>query len=283
VDIGIGLPIQIAGLVGPRLLQWAKRADALGFSSLGAIDRLVYDCFEPLTALTAAAAVTERARLITNILIAPLRMNAALFAKECATLDRISGGRLVLGLAVGGRQDDFQAGGSDFHRRGRFFDQQLSLMKRVWNGETAIGPAPARPGGPPIIIGGHSPAALHRVPRYDGWIAGRGGPARFAAGAQAANVAWAAAGRAGKPRLLGLCYYALGENAGETALNALAQYYSWLATDSAALAAEALTSVDALREGLNAYEAAGCDELLLLPCSTGLDQVELLAEALFSH
>ena len=115
MEIGIGLPAAIPGTEPGQLLQWARRAEARGFSSLGTIDRIVYPNYEPLIALAAAAAVTERIRLATTILIAPYRANGALVAKQAATLDRLSNGRLVLGAAVGGREDDYEASGVDFH------------------------------------------------------------------------------------------------------------------------------------------------------------------------
>src|SRR5437870_799360 len=104
--IGIGLPNTVPGTDGRLLLTWAQHADARAFSSLAVLDRYAYDSYEPLTTLAAAAAVTQRVRLATTIVIAPLR-NTALLAKTAAALDRLSGGRLVLGLAVGARADDY--------------------------------------------------------------------------------------------------------------------------------------------------------------------------------
>jgi alkanesulfonate monooxygenase SsuD/methylene tetrahydromethanopterin reductase-like flavin-dependent oxidoreductase (luciferase family) len=111
VEIGIGLPTTIPGTEGKTLLEWARRAEEAGFSTLGTIGRLVYPNYDDLIALAAAAAVTERIRLTTSILIAPLHANSALLAKQTASLDRLSGGRLVLAVGLGGRDDDYEASG----------------------------------------------------------------------------------------------------------------------------------------------------------------------------
>src|SRR5450755_317400 len=103
--VGVGLPSGIAGANSHFILDWAKRADTGPFSSLGVIDRLVYDSFEPLTTLAAVAAVTQRVKLATTIVIGPLH-NDALLAKVARSVDAFSQGRLVLGLAVGARQED---------------------------------------------------------------------------------------------------------------------------------------------------------------------------------
>src|SRR4051794_293003 len=125
MDVGIGLPNAVRTVDRAGIVDWARRAEAAGFSSLGTIDRIVYSNYESLIALAAAAAVTERIRLVTDILIAPLRSNTALLAKQAATIDSLSGGRLDLGLAVGGREDDYAVSGVDFHARGGIFDRQL--------------------------------------------------------------------------------------------------------------------------------------------------------------
>src|SRR3954447_9128932 len=122
MDVGIGLPNTVTTVDRAGIVDWARAAEAAGFSSLGTIDRIAYGNYEALIALAAAAAVTERIRLVTDILIAPLRSNTALLAKQTATIDHLAGGnRVVLGLAPGGRQDDYEISGVDFSKRGGGF------------------------------------------------------------------------------------------------------------------------------------------------------------------
>ena len=178
MKIGIGLPRIFPPGDDALILEWARRAEAASFSCIATLDRLVYPNHDPLMLLAAAAAATRRIRLMTSIVIAPLR-NAGVLAKQAATLDALSGGRLTLGLGVGNRQDDFRAAPASFHDRGRRFDEQLALMKRIWSGRPlsdgvgAVGPLPVQPGGPEILIGGRAPVALRRAARWaDGYLAG---------------------------------------------------------------------------------------------------------------
>src|SRR4051794_8495138 len=162
-EIGIGLPNTVRGTEGGDMRDWAMRAEAARFSTLGTIDRIVYANHEPLIALAYAAAVTERIGLLTSVLLAPLRSNTALLAKQAASVDVLSGGRLTLGLAVGGREDDFDVSGVDFSKRGAIFDKQLEQMRRPWK----IGPEPGE-GRPQILIGGRVDAAFRRAAEFDG-------------------------------------------------------------------------------------------------------------------
>jgi alkanesulfonate monooxygenase SsuD/methylene tetrahydromethanopterin reductase-like flavin-dependent oxidoreductase (luciferase family) len=285
VDVAIGLPSTIPGTERDQLLEFARRGEARGFSSLGTIDRIVYPNYEPLVALAAAAAVTERIRLATTILIAPYRANGALVAKQAASVDRLSNGRLVLGVAVGGRADDYEAAGVDFHTRGRLMDEMLDQWKRIWAGESfgtagAIGPE-TRPGGPPLIMGGTADAVFRRAAQHaDGWNGGGGTPDMFRAGKAKLNAAWQAAGRAGEPRTQALAYFALGDGAREAADRSLNHYYGWLGEYAGMIAASAATDAEAVRRAVQGFTDAGCGELFMLPCDPDPGQVDLLADAL---
>jgi alkanesulfonate monooxygenase SsuD/methylene tetrahydromethanopterin reductase-like flavin-dependent oxidoreductase (luciferase family) len=277
VDVGIGLPNAVRGVDRAGIVDWAQRAEAAGFSSLGTIDRIVYGNYESLIALAAAAAVTERIRLATDILIAPLRANTALLAKQAATLDNLAGGgRVVLGLAPGGRPDDYDVSDVDFHRRGRLFDAQLEQLGTLWDGDE-VGPA----GRPVVLVGGTSPAAYRRVAQFgDGWTSGGGGPDRFAGGREQAAAAWREAGRDGEPRTMALQYFSLGDRAEETAAANLGHYYAFAGDYASAIADSAAKTPKAVRDVLARYEQAGADEVILFPASADPAQVDLLAEAL---
>ena len=231
MKIGIGFPANIPGVEGQHLIEWAKKADAGPFSSLGLIDRLVYPNYESLIAFAAAAGATQRIRLTTSVLLAPLR-SATLLAKQAASLDALSGGRLTLGLGIGSREDDYQAVDVPFKRRGKIFDEQLATMQRIWSGERLSenvgpnGPAPAQAGGPEILIGGRAPAAIQRLATWgNGFISGGGGPQAANEGFRAAEKVWREAGRAGQPRLVGCTYIALGPDGLTRGGNYIRHYY----------------------------------------------------------
>ena len=281
MDVGIGLPNTVPGVDKAGIVDFARAAEDAGFSSLGTIDRIAYGNYESLVALAAAAAVTERIRLVTDILIAPLRSNTALFAKQAATIDHLSGGRLVLGLAPGGRPDDYELSNVEFGRRGRLFDRQLEDLASVWRGDGGVGPAPASDGRPGLLIGGRSEAAFRRVAQHaDGWTSGGGGVGPFLQGVEQARAAWQAAGREGEPRTVSLLYFSLGPRGAEQAQASLGAYYAFAGEYAEHIVAGTATDEAALREELEAYEEAGCDEVICFPASADPEQVDLLARAI---
>jgi alkanesulfonate monooxygenase SsuD/methylene tetrahydromethanopterin reductase-like flavin-dependent oxidoreductase (luciferase family) len=277
--VGIGLPSGIPGADGPLLLEWSRRADAGPFSSLAVIDRVPYDSYDPFVALAVAAAATQRVRLATTIAVAPLR-NTVLLAKTAASLDRLSGGRLVLGLAVGARTDDYDAAGVDHRTRGRRFAEQLAALRDLWE-DTTIGPRPAQAGGPPLLIGGLSDQTFARVARYAaGYVHGGGPPRAFVRAADKVRAAWSDAGRPGAPQLWAQGYYALGEDALAAGTAYMQDYYAFTGSFAAKIVAGLLTTPQALAQYLRGYADAGCDELVLFPAVADLTQLDRLADAL---
>ena len=277
--VGVGVPTSTPVRDRDLVLQWARQADAC-FSSVGVVDRLVYDCWDPLASLAACAAVTERVRLVTMILIGPIR-NIALLANQAASVDALSGGRLVLGLGLGARHDDYEAAGVDPRRRGSDLTRQLLDLRLRWE-EGSVGPQPAQPEGPTLLVGGAASAAIARAACYaDGYVHGGGPPRAFAGAAARVRAAWIDAGRPGVPELWGQAYFALGDAATVTrGADYLRDYYRFTGGFEERIVAGNLTTPPAVRDFVRAYEEEGCDELVLLPTVSQLDQLERLADVL---
>lgn len=279
MDIGIGLPNAVRGVGRRGIVEWSKRAEDAGFSSLGTLDRIAYPNFESVICLAAAAAVTERVRLVTDILISPLRANTALLAKQSATIDALSDGRLVLGLAVGGRPDDYGVSGVDFGTRGRTFDHQLRELNELWAGDV-VGPDPANGRRPTLLVGGSSDRTFRRVAEHaDGWTMGGGTPDALSAALPRLERAWKDAGREGRPRAVALFYFVLGDDAEGVARRSLGDYYSFLGEYAEQVAQSAAKDPETLKQYLAGFEQAGADEVICFPASSDPAQVELLAEA----
>jgi alkanesulfonate monooxygenase SsuD/methylene tetrahydromethanopterin reductase-like flavin-dependent oxidoreductase (luciferase family) len=283
VDIGIGIPNSVRGTTGPQLLEWARRAEAAGFSSLATIGRVAYPNYEELTVLAAAGAVTERIRLMPNILLAPTRSTAEL-AKQATTVHELTGGRLTLGVATGGRADDYALTGRDFATRGRRFDEQLAELRRAFAGEPlADASAPVVPDGArpvPIMIGGASDAAVRRTVEFGiGWTAGGVPPQMVAPFVERVRAAWRDAGREASPRIAALNYFGLGDTE-ERSRGYLLDYYGFLGPEVAEMiAGGAHRSVQEVQDVVAAFGEAGVDELILDPTVGDPTQVDLLAEA----
>ncbi len=285
MKVGVGLPAAIPGVPDGLVVEWARKAEGFGFSSLGLIDRIVYENYEPLIAFSAAAAVTKRIRLMTTILLAPTR-DTALLAKQASTLDRISGGRLTLGLGIGSRKDDFDACEKEFKNRGRRFEKQLTVLKRIWSGESPkdhvepIGPLPVQKGGPELLIGGYNPRAIERIGKFaDGYISGSSGdPSTVVSVYKLVLESWKKNNRSGRPRLVSSIYFALGESSIERGSVYLKDYYGAFAEHLIGRGG-LLSNREKLKESLMAFSKAGVDELMLWPTIPEMEQLELLADA----
>ncbi|MGH2723780.1 MAG: LLM class flavin-dependent oxidoreductase [Actinomycetota bacterium] len=282
---GIGLPNAIPGVAGSVLVEWARRAEERGFSSLATLDRVAYPSYDSLVALAAAGAVTERIGLMTNILLAPTR-NPILLAKEAASVDQVSGGRLILGLGVGTRTDDFVASERGFEDRGRRFERDLELIQGAWRGELVGGcPKPPTPrpvrGHIPILVGGTADAVIRRVVRWGtGWTAGGGAADVVGPFAHRVRAAWEAAGRQGRPRIVALSYFSMDADAVEESKRTILDYYEYLGPPAQGFADSIPRGATAVRDTVKRFEEAGVDELVLDPAVPDLAEVDLLADTL---
>jgi alkanesulfonate monooxygenase SsuD/methylene tetrahydromethanopterin reductase-like flavin-dependent oxidoreductase (luciferase family) len=265
MHVGIGLPIN-----DPDALPgWARRADAGPFRSLGLLDRLVYPNPDPLITLAALAAVTERIRLQTEVLLAPLH-RPALLAKQCATLDRLSAGRFTLGIGVGTRPDDYAAVNVDFHRRGRVLDEQLPVLHQAWSGN-----------GPEVLFGGFAQAVIDRVARWgDGFLGAALPPKYLDQLFRKVEQAWAAEGRAGRPRLVAQTNVAIGPPLMiDEARRELRAYYG--DTEYTEHAVEGmLTTPEQIRTALAAFADIGADEVMLYCWASDSAQLDRISDVI---
>jgi alkanesulfonate monooxygenase SsuD/methylene tetrahydromethanopterin reductase-like flavin-dependent oxidoreductase (luciferase family) len=285
MKIGIGLPNSIRGASGDVIVEWARRAEARGFSSLGTIGRIAFPAYSELIALAAAAGATERIGLMTDLLLGPI-YNPVLLARDAASLDQLSGGRFVLGASVGARKDDYDVTHQDYSTRGRRWDEALELMHQIWRGEPApgtdqpVGPMPTNGGRVPMLIGGYVDAVLPRITKWGvGWTVGGAPPEGVPPFAERVRAAWKEAGREGDPRIVALHYFALGPNAEAGAQRGLGDYYTFTGTFAERIIGGASKTPEAAQETARKFEEAGVDELIYFPAIAEVEQVDLLADA----
>lgn len=264
------------------LLEIARRAESAGFSTLGTIGRAAFPSFEELITLAAAAAVTQRIGLMTDILLASTR-EPVLLAKQAATLDQLSGGRFVLGVGVGVRQDDFTVTGMNYHDRGKRMDAALELMHQAWRGEPvpgttkAVTPRPVNGRTVPMMFGGNAEQVVRRVVKYGiGFTLGGGRPDALHGMMQRIDPAWKAAGREGRPEYRALSYFALGPDVAAEAERNIHAYYGDFGPR---IFAAAPKTAEQAKERVKMFEAIGCDELIFFVTAPSIEQVDRLAAA----
>jgi alkanesulfonate monooxygenase SsuD/methylene tetrahydromethanopterin reductase-like flavin-dependent oxidoreductase (luciferase family) len=286
MKLGIGLPNTRPHETDRTLmLDWARTADEAGFDVLGTIDKPNYDSWEPLATLAGVTGVTERIGLATTILQLPNR-NEVLVAKQAAVIDQLSAGRLVLGVAQGGREDDYAVLGAEFAGRSRRFEQQVERIREIWREAQSadrehgvLGPAPVQRPAPPIWSGASTPKAVERAMRVaDGFLFGTAGAEAMAERIPGIREGFAANGKP-DASVAGLAYVAVGDDpqaALDEATHHVLRYYGQLWTEPENLIHHGPASK--LAEELATYEHAGVDVLIVVPQIPSLDQVEQLAE-----
>jgi alkanesulfonate monooxygenase SsuD/methylene tetrahydromethanopterin reductase-like flavin-dependent oxidoreductase (luciferase family) len=302
MDVGIGLPALLADVTPELMIEWARRADVGPFSTVSTGELLTHPGYDAIVTMTAAAVVTTRVRIMSNVIPVPLH-NAGVLAKQLATICRLSGGRVVLGAGIGGKKPvlfgitgdqaahsnfpDFDAAPAPYVGRAARFEEQLELMRRIWLGESPlpgvppVGPVPARSGGPEVLVGGFANAALERAARVaDGVTIFEHGAdiEKVAAYFSVASEAWKKVGRSA-PRLVASCYFAVGPRAEEHKARYLDTHYGHLPPTSRAKVGAAIeVGDDRVRTVLRRLADIGADEAVFVPMGADIDQVEALAQ-----
>jgi alkanesulfonate monooxygenase SsuD/methylene tetrahydromethanopterin reductase-like flavin-dependent oxidoreductase (luciferase family) len=288
MDIGIALPTMCRGYSRATTLNWCRLADQGPFSSISSGERLTFHNPELWTTMSAAAALTKRLRILVNLSILPANP-PALVAKQTATLDVLSDGRVTLGVGVGGREHDYRALGTGFERRHTKLDEGVATLRSLWSGQPLfdgadpVGPACVQLGGPPILAGAIGPKALARAARWADGVTGfslSGAPDELSAAARAAHQAWDANSRS-DPRLVSGTFYVLGVPEPDHTLRAfVTEYLSIFSRPGAESIARAMTTFtpDAINRTLDGAEEAGLDEFILTPGSTDLKVLEATIE-----
>lgn len=288
MDVGVGLPTNLRGTSRDLVLEWSRRAEEAGFASLCMGERLTYAGYDWVLSLTAAASVTTRIRLVSNVIILPIHP-VGVVAKQALSLDDFSGGRFSLGVGLGTPLDDYDVAPSPRAGRGERFEDALGTLRELFRGESlvegvrAIGPAPVRAGGPEILLGSNGPKALRRVgPFADGvltWSFGAD-PAEARGMFDVAERSWAEAGRSGRPRLVCGCYYSAGPRAAEDLEAYFRDYYPKVLPGQVESLIGAVRTVtpDAIRETVDRFAEIGCDEFIFVPVKPDLAHLDGLAE-----
>jgi alkanesulfonate monooxygenase SsuD/methylene tetrahydromethanopterin reductase-like flavin-dependent oxidoreductase (luciferase family) len=289
MEVGVCLPYMKPGLDRETILGWSRTIEGGPFDAIACGERITGDTLEMLAVLAAAASVTERVRIVPTLYVLPMH-DATWAAKEIATLDVLSGGRVTVTVGVGGREADYRAVGAPFARRHARMDEQVSEMRRIWRGEPPfegadpVGPSPVQPGGPRIHAGVLGPKAMARAARWaDGvyvW-SGNGEREEIARLLEAADRAWQEAGREAPPRRVAGFWYSLAPSDASQKLHDYVFDYLRIFGDSGARAiAKTMTrhSPEAVSESIAAMEELGCDELFLVPATAELAEVERAAK-----
>lgn len=295
MKIGMTLPVTEPGWTRDILMQWAQKVDQGPYSCLALGERIFFPSPELMTTLGACAVLTERVKLVTTVVILPMH-NPVLTAKQLATVDVLSEGRLVVGVGTGGRDEDYLATGTDLsQKRISVMASHVDTMRKIWRGEQVVDdalrlvePLPVQKNGPPILAGVMGPKGLASAANWADGISGMSVSAQAADAEQSmqlANTAWLQAGQKTTPQFNSAFWFALGDNADQQMQIHLTRYFNWLdpgSRDAMAKHAGFRGSVKDLKDRLKAFADTGMDELVLIPTSIDPNEVDRANEAIAS-
>jgi alkanesulfonate monooxygenase SsuD/methylene tetrahydromethanopterin reductase-like flavin-dependent oxidoreductase (luciferase family) len=290
---GLCLPYMKTGLTRDDYLAWFQHIDQGPFISLSCGERIHGPTYDMRILLAAAAATTETLEINTTLYVLPMH-NAVRAAKEIATLDVISGGRLTVTVGYGGRPLDYQAVGAEYKGRHARMDDQIAQMRSVWAQEPVleeggpIGPVPVQKGGPTILTGAMGPKGIARSAQWaDGIYAwsGNGEQSELEKTLNLADQEWQKAGRDSKPYKLGGFWYSLSDNAQENLYNYVYKYLEIAGEDIAKYMAGTVnrSTPDAVKEAMDNLERAGCEEIMLSPTTADLKEIDGLVDIIESR
>ena len=294
MKIGICLPYMKAGITREDYLAWFQAVDRGPFHSVSCGERIHGPTYDMRVILAAAAAATSRVEITPTLYVLPMH-SATRVAKEIATLDILSGGRVrQVAVGYGGREKDYEAVGARFQGRYGRMDRQVEQIRQVWRGEEivpgggSIGPEPTTAGGPRILAGAIGPKSIARCARWaDGLYAwsGNGEQHELQAAFTLAEEAWASAGRNSRPYRLGGFWYTLADEGQQKLYDYVYDYLAIAGPEIATMMAESVnrSTPDRVRQALDNAEAAGCEELFMVPVTADLSEVERLADIIKSR
>jgi alkanesulfonate monooxygenase SsuD/methylene tetrahydromethanopterin reductase-like flavin-dependent oxidoreductase (luciferase family) len=276
MQVGVALPTMAGGYTRSTNLDWAAGIDAGPYSSISCGERITFRNQEMLVTLAAAAALTERVKVFVNLVVAPFHPPAVI-AKQLATLDVCCGGRLVVGVGVGGREHDYLAAGSSFKGRHGRLDAAVAEIRACWAGEPPfdgadpVGPVPPQGDRIEVLAGAMGPKGLGRAARWADGVSGfalTAEGAEMASAAEAARRAWDVAGRDTPPRLVTGCFHVLGVDDPQGTLQQFTyDYLEIFGKGIARTLADAAPVWNGARlvQALDDAAAAGVDEFILVP------------------
>lgn len=291
MKIGICLPYMKAGLTRQDYLQWFRAVEDGPFHAVSCGERVHGPTFDMRVVLSAAAAVTERVEITPTLYVLPMH-SAARVAKEIATLDILSGGRVKkVCVGYGGREKDYEAMGAPFKGRYGRMDRQVEEMRRVWRGEEiiegggSIGPEMDNTDGPMLLAGAMGPKSIERCSHWAAGLyawSGNGEREELERTFAMADAAWERSGRDTPAYRMGGFWYTLAEDGQKKLYDYVYDYLAIAGHEIATMMAESVhrSNADAILEGLDNAEAAGCEELFMVPATAEIGEVEQLADLL---